>query len=224
MWHEWPDRAQTPWQSLQQLRVHRNGAPSFGKYGVTNARWEKIQLDLLRARGDRRVGLCDHQTASHLQGSNTRLWQAALRNPRKRWGDIGDSDISHIKSPKKVFTMFMSERSPDSNAILWGWGTFDITVLLKWKSGAVQRTIWELQFDQTDAFKELQARLCFSEMLNMNCSRTTVFICSCVVCKFCTLSHAVGWAGVGWGRLGWAGMGWDGLGCVRTFLALAHWR
>lgn len=37
-----------------------------------------------------------------------------------------------------------------------GWGTFDITVLLKWKSGAVQRTIWELQFDQTDAFKELQ--------------------------------------------------------------------
>ena len=66
----------------------------------------------------------------------------------------------------------------------------------------------------------------------MNCSRTTVFICSCVVCKFCTLSHAVGWAGVGWGRLGWAGVGWgglgwagvgwDGLGCVRTFLALAH--
>ena len=37
-----------------------------------------------------------------------------------------------------------------------GWGTFDITVLLKWKSGFVQRTTWELQFDQSDAFQELQ--------------------------------------------------------------------
>lgn len=37
-----------------------------------------------------------------------------------------------------------------------GWGTFDITVLLKWKSGSVQRTTWELQFDQSDAFQELQ--------------------------------------------------------------------
>ena len=38
---------------------------------------------------------------------------------------------------------------------LRGWGTFDMVVLLKWKTGSVHRTTWELQFDQPDASREL---------------------------------------------------------------------